>query len=565
MRHLLLCLLILVFSALVSEAQTIECSRTSLLENGIYNLTGTAHWERFDNGAMRLRLGEDFETDSGPDVQIYLSNDSTSIAGGVMIADIGTVDGISHFNGAISFDIPGGTDINGFEFIVFRCVSFNAFWGGGRWAEGDCGGSVIPPDTTNMSSACLESLTATTNWIDNITICPNDGNPDVVPLLNNLGVMAGDEYAFIIADVNNNIREVILSDRYDFEGSSLETEYVFGVSYRGDLIYTIGEPITSINADSCAMLSSTSIFLTVQKMDCSTSFDCIETITATTNWGTLVDICPGDGISDIVPFLNNQFQDPGDHYAYLLTDENNVLLQVLFETSYDFEDSGSETNRIFGISYAGDLNYSIGHHIADIAADSCFMLSDSSLFLTITKNACNTTETFSIRGRVVTRSDEPIVDLKVKLSNGDIAFTDEQGRYNFENLPPGDYMVSPFYDKEAINGISSTDLILVTRHILQLAPFDDPFRIIAADANKNGSVSANDLVQLKRVLLGQTSTFSNNTSWRFFFGDSALGIDDMLIEETMITIIDQNRENVDFVGVKIGDVNGSASLMLTRE
>ena len=563
--RLLLPILLLPFTFYFSTAQNLDCSRSATLQNGVYNLSGTAIWERFDDGTMTLRLGDDFVTDSGPDVQIFLSNDSTSIAGGVMIADIGTTDGINHFSGAISFDVPPTTDINGYQFVVFRCITFAAFWGGGRLNPGDCDGSGEPPPDTMMTSVCLESTTATTNWEDMVTICPNDGNADPVPFLNNLGVMAGDEYAYILTDVNNNIKQVILEDSYDFEGSSLETEYIFGVSYRGTLLYNEGDPITSITSDSCAVLSSTSTFLTIKKENCSGSFDCSATVTATTNWESMVDICPGDGLPDVVPFLNNEFFEPGDHYAYLLTDMNNILIEVIFESSYDFDGSGMDTNRIFGISYAGNLNYTIGMSIDEITADSCYRLSESSLFLTITKNACAPMDNFNIEGKVVTRLDEPIVNLKVKLSTGDIAFTDEMGQYRFESLAPGDYTVSPFYDKEAINGISSADLILIIRHILQLAPFDDPFRIISADANNNGSVSAVDLVQMRRVLLGRASSFSNNTSWRFIYGPSSLTVNDPLIEEAMITISDEDRENIDFVGVKIGDVNGSASLNLTRE
>ena len=305
MRHILLIITTLFLITPSLTGQVIDCSRTTTLKNGAYNLSGTAILERFDNGDLQLRLDSDFLTDSGPDVQIFLSNDSTSTAGGVMLVDIGTVDGISHFSGALTIPINSSIAIGAYDWLVFRCVSFNAFWGGGRLGVATCddpGGNGGGMDTT-MTAECEATIVATTNWESTVTICPEDGQPDEVELLNNLRLPAGENYAFVFADANNNIRFLHFEDTYDFEGSSQETEYVFGVFYRGNLTYNIGDPITSITADTCAELSSLMTFLTVFKEDCVDDFDCVLTLTATTNWATSVEVCPGDGEPDVVPFL----------------------------------------------------------------------------------------------------------------------------------------------------------------------------------------------------------------------------------------------------------------------
>ena len=372
------------------QAQTVDCSRTAVLINGAYNMEGRAYLERFNNGNVQLRLGDDFATDAGPDVQIFLSNDSTSTAGGIMLADIGTNDGENHFDGAITFPIADNITMAQYDFVVFRCVTFDAYWGGGRLAEptcnnpGDSGGGV----DTMVTSLCMESTVATTNWASEVTVCPVDGIDDIIPLMNNNFVEPGDQYAYVFADANNNIKFLHYEDSYNFEGSSLEPDYIFGLSYRGTLSYNIGQPITSITSDSCAMISSLTTFLTVNKENCLSNFQCMESITATTNWGTSVEICPGDGTDDIVPFLNNQFAEPGDHYSYLITDTQNRLVAVHNESSYNFEGSGGSPNRVFGINFAGTLNYNIGDHISSISADSCFQLSDTTLYLTILKTGC---------------------------------------------------------------------------------------------------------------------------------------------------------------------------------
>ena len=551
------------------QGQTVDCSRTATLLNGIYNISGTAILERFTDGSLQLRLSEDFSTDRGPDVQIYLSNDSTSIAGGVMLLDIGSVDGINHFSGALTIPISGQFDINDYAFVVFRCVSFSAYWGGGRLGVASCddgggqnGGGM---DTTAMT-LCEESIVATTNWISSVTVCPEDGLDDDIPLLNTLRVPAGAEYAYIFADANNNIRFLHYEDSYNFEGSSLETDYVFGISSRGTLSYNVGDPITSITSDSCAILSSTTTFLTIEKENCIPDFNCVETLTATTNWATSVSVCPGDGQPDEVPLLNNQFQEPGDHYAYLITDTQNRIVDVHFESSYDFENSAASTSRVFGISYAGTLNYQLGDPISAVTADSCFQLSDTTLYLTVLKNGCDTVATtYSVSGRVHSSAGDPIEGAEVLLNSGMKTLTDASGNYQFSNLMAGeDINIKVYHDDQPANGISSTDLVITARHILNLRVFTDPYQLLAADANNNGSISASDLVQMKRVLLGVADGFANNTSWRFFDASQVLnGLGDTPTEIVSFQL-NEDFTNLDFVGIKIGDVNGNARLNLNE-
>ena len=139
-----------------------------------------------------------------------------------------------------------------------------------------------------------------------------------------------------------------------------------------------------------------------------------------------------------------------------------------------------------------------------------------------------------------------------------MVLTDELGNYIFENLPAGQtYNVKSYYNGQAANGISSTDLVLTARHILDLTMFSDPYQLIAADVNNNGSISASDLVQMKRVLLGLSDTFSNNSSWRFLDATfSFTGLDTPVREIIMIELM-SDTSNVNFIGVKIGDVNGN--------
>lgn len=549
------------------SAQSVDCSRSAnLTGSNVYDTEGTAYLERFDDGSIRFSLGEDFMADIGPDVQIYLANDSTSIAGGVMIADIGQQDGLNHFSGAMSFDVPGNVMIDTYSFVVFRCITFSAYWGGGRLSVPSCeGGPDMPMDTTMSNPPmCLESLVATTDWVSEVTVCPNDGIADLVELRTNIEVELDENYSFLITDINNKLLEVVDATEYNFEGTSLETQYVFGVFYRGELSFSIGDPINTIMADTCALLSSPTVFLTINKTNCVTTFDCIETVTATTNWTDLVDICPTDGIADSIPFINNQAQVAGEHYAYVVTDSIFAIEEVLFQPYFDFESSGLGTQYVLGVSYGGTLNYTLGAQYNTITSDSCLALSDTTRYLTVTKNACiPTVTTRRISGKVTNQIGVGIANVTIQYTDELSTLTDDQGNYSLGGLPTdSDIVISAARTENASNGISAVDIILVRRHILGIEVFSDPLQLLAADVNDNQSISAIDLVEMQRVLLDLSSEFGVKPSWQFVDASIDLNIDvltngvspNITIPAGMTDLV-----TINFVGVKTGDVNESAS------
>ena len=420
--------LIVLFSFLFTNihAQTVVQSRTAVLVEGGYSISGNAILEELSNGNLQLRLDDDFATPPGPDVRVFLSDDPISTRNGVQVEDLGTGSGgINHFRGAITFDVPAGTNIDDFDYIVFYCVDFRQ-----HWASGNFGGSEGGTDPA-PAEECVESIAATTNWTTEVTICPNDDIANDIPLLNTLMIPAGDTYAYIITDDNNRIEEVVTEGTYDFEGSGLGTNRVYGISYAGELNYTAGAALSSITASGCAILSSTTTFLTVLKEDCNPAFECQQTIAATTNWTTEVTICENDGEADIIPLLNTLMIPAGDNYAYIITDENNLIQEVVFEDAYDFEGAGLGINRVYGVSFDTNLNYTIGNPLTSITADGCLMLSDNSTFLTVTKVDC--TPAFECQQTSVSTNGQT----SLTVCEGD-GVTDRITLSNSLNIPTGD-------------------------------------------------------------------------------------------------------------------------------
>jgi hypothetical protein len=140
--------------------------------------------------------------------------------------------------------------------------------------------------------------------------------------------------------------------------------------------------------------------------------------------------------------------------------------------------------------------------------------------------------------------------------------TNDKGIYTFEELPNGfDYTVKPTLDKDHLNGVSTFDLILITKHILGVRPLTTPHQLIAADVNKSGSISTLDLIQLRKLILNVAVNFPNNTSWRFVrdgftFSDA---LNPWSFPEIMNFNNLRNQSFGNFVGIKIGDVNGNVN------
>lgn len=117
------------------------------------------------------------------------------------------------------------------------------------------------------------------------------------------------------------------------------------------------------------------------------------------------------------------------------------------------------------------------------------------------------------------------------------------GAYSF-GVENGDYNLTPTKRDDYSNGVTTLDLVLIQKHLLGLVPLtgDD---LIAADANASSSVSAADLFELRELILGVKDELANNDSWVFVPGSQ-----DVTVNEDVA---------VNFGGIKVGDVNGSAA------
>ncbi len=173
--------------------------------------------------------------------------------------------------------------------------------------------------------------------------------------------------------------------------------------------------------------------------------------------------------------------------------------------------------------------------------------------------------------------DQPVEDFSVMVENFDASstltwttgpfYSDNDGCVNIKpnGVPFGSTVViTPTKDSNPLNGVSTYDLVLISKHILGLEPLISPYTLIAADANRSGSITTFDIVELRKLILGIYPELPNNTSWRFV--DNAFNFPD--VNNPFKTAIPEGMTfnlNIPlpiprkFAAIKIGDVNCSAS------
>ena len=179
-----------------------------------------------------------------------------------------------------------------------------------------------------------------------------------------------------------------------------------------------------------------------------------------------------------------------------------------------------------------------------------------------------------IYGRLLSEDGKSVSDFEVMLedmTNDEMNYqmSLEDGAYAFENMTFfSDYMVKPENDENHLLGVSTLDMVKIQQHILKIKELDSPYKIIAADVNKSKSITAIDLIQIRKLILGQTEKFPNTQSWTFVKeGQEFADESNPWAYENQAYIQNLSEESIEnnFTAIKMGDVNGSAISTLQGE
>ena len=169
-------------------------------------------------------------------------------------------------------------------------------------------------------------------------------------------------------------------------------------------------------------------------------------------------------------------------------------------------------------------------------------------------------------GDIANESNATVQNVTVQMSGqaSGMATTTVDGNYSFDVPVDMDVTITPSKDDDHDNGVTTFDLVLISKHILGTQTLGSPYKMIAADANNSNSITTLDMVQIRKLILQIDNEFANNTSWRFIDKDFVFPNAANPWASTFPEIININNMSADvldadFVAVKIGDVNGSAA------
>lgn len=111
----------------------------------------------------------------------------------------------------------------------------------------------------------------------------------------------------------------------------------------------------------------------------------------------------------------------------------------------------------------------------------------------------------------------------------------------------------------AREAISTKDIVLIQRHILGLAKFTDTLQYIAADVNYNFNITASDITELRRLILGVKENFSIVKPWYFLRSDwRSVAKPNRPIAEIEfkgVAVTNLPLTNVNVFALKMGDID----------
>ncbi|RMG86983.1 MAG: T9SS C-terminal target domain-containing protein [Bacteroidetes bacterium] len=198
-------------------------------------------------------------------------------------------------------------------------------------------------------------------------ICVGDGNSDFTGFFNTSN--SGNEYRYLITDEAGNLLDVVGFNLYNFENGDPGICRVYGLDFTGVFSAFVGDNIFEDDLSTeCFELSSD--FLTVHKgqPDGGTL--------ATDDGKTSVTVLVNDGQPDTIRFVATGASDL--KYRFILTDENDVILDILTTDFADFENAGEGICRVYGLAYTNNLTAQPGMVLTDISpASGCYDLSDN--------------------------------------------------------------------------------------------------------------------------------------------------------------------------------------------
>jgi len=226
--------------------------------------------------------------------------------------------------------------------------------------------NFVPINTQEPEAGMISDL----NGLGTRFICPDD-QPDLIAFEQTEIVGS---FTYAITDTNDVVVAIPDSNSYDFNTLEQETSRVYGIAYIGNLSLNVGDTISpsATLSDACFDISDNFLEVIQTSPDAGT--------VQRTNGETAALLCPGEEATLALESLNAA----PTPFTLVLTDGDDVVIEVLESNTVDFGTQDPGAYRIYGVSYTGNPSINSGDTLSTATlSDDCFDISDTFVEVTI--------------------------------------------------------------------------------------------------------------------------------------------------------------------------------------
>lgn len=231
---------------------------------------------------------------------------------------------------------------------------------------------------TVVRSVPAGGTVATAAGETSLSLCPGDGVADTVAFVST-GATGGN-FTFVVTDEDNRILGVPAGNVVDFESQGLGVCRLWGLSYDGELLASVGQDAAAARlASDCFSLSDNFVTIT-RELPVGGSL-------RLSNGAVSAVTCPMDGIADILTFVSTSVR--AQNFNLIVTEEDGTILGFPTGTSINFESVPAGICRVYGLGYQGEITANVGDNVnTAMLASACNALSDN--FVTVTRTMATT-------------------------------------------------------------------------------------------------------------------------------------------------------------------------------
>ena len=379
----------------------------------------------------------------------------------------------------------------------------------------------------------VQLIKVTDNIAPTFTNCPSD------MIVDNLEAYCGLTYVVLHADATDCSNEIGYTYKIDVDNNG--SYDLYGNGNDASNAFENGTyKIVFTATDGCGNSTDCSFLFTIKDGKKPTpvcinglSTDLMPSASMVTIWAT--DFESGSSYDNCTAYDDLKFSfssDPNDTYR-----------------EFTCDDLGTQTVEVWATDEAGNQDF----------CTTYIIIQDNN-------NVCGNAPFAVIEGGIQNEQGEEVehVTIEVSGSNEMPSVTGAAGTFNFPSIPTGNaYSVTPSKNMNHDNGVSTYDIVLISKHILGLKLFDSPYKMIAADANASGSITTLDIIQIRKLILHIDEEYQYNSSWRFVdasyvFSNPNNPFTDNFPEAVDIANLTSDKA-ANFIAIKVGDVNDTAA------